>query len=102
QRGARARHVLAGMPHQLRIRGHLGERRSPMLARAMLPLKVRMSTGSDTSGEKVSQALSFQYVSLRRGSRPIVENDSTDAMTTSPLRHAKRGRKLYGIVIGLN
>jgi hypothetical protein len=31
-----------------------------MVARAMLPLKVRMSAGSETSGEKVSVARSFQ------------------------------------------
>src|SRR4051812_260068 len=68
-----------------------------MVAREMLPLKVRISTGSDTSGEKVSQARSFQYVSLRRGSRPLVEKDSTVAMTNLPLEAT--GRWLYGIVI---
>jgi len=46
---------------------------SPMVPRTMDPLKTRMSTGSETSGEKLSLAQSFQNASLRRGSRPAVE-----------------------------
>src|SRR5882757_5875740 len=57
---------------------------SPMVPRTMDPLKTRMSTGSETSGEKLSLAQSFQNASLRRGSRPAVENDSMCAMASTP------------------
>ena len=33
---------------------------SPIAVRVIEPLKLSMSTGSDTSGEKLSQARSFQ------------------------------------------
>src|SRR5882757_1540498 len=58
---------------------------SPIEPRTMEPLKTRMSSGSDTSGEKLSLARSFQNASLRRGSNPTVENDSTCAMYYSPM-----------------
>src|ERR1700731_4669536 len=58
---------------------------SPIEPRTMEPLKARMSSGSDTSGEKLSLARSFQNASLRRGSKPTVENDSTCAMYYSPV-----------------
>src|ERR1700734_2126014 len=57
---------------------------SPIEPRMMEPLKTRMSSGSETSGEKLSLARSFQNASLRRGSRPTVENDSICAISTPP------------------
>jgi hypothetical protein len=48
------------MPHDLGVGVDLGQRQVTDRSRAMLPLKLRMSAGSETSGEKVSQALSFQ------------------------------------------
>src|SRR5260221_2955280 len=59
---------------------------SPMLPRTMDPLKTRMSSGSETSGEKLSLARSFQNASLRRGSSPAVENDSICAMRQLPIQ----------------
>src|ERR1700676_4041027 len=60
---------------------------SPIEPRTIEPLKTRMSSGSDTSGEKLSLARSFQNASLRRGSRPNVENDSRCAMSLLPRLH---------------
>src|SRR5882724_6896649 len=59
---------------------------SPMIPRTMDPLKTRMSSGSETSGEKLSLARSFQNASLRRGSSPAVENDSMCAMRQLPIQ----------------
>src|ERR1700704_4477827 len=57
---------------------------SPIVPRVMEPLNTRISSGSETRGEKLSLAQSFQNASLRRGSRPIVENDSICAMQSPP------------------
>src|SRR5580693_4597990 len=57
---------------------------SPMEPRRMEPLKARISSGSETKGEKLSLAQSFQKASLRRGSRPAVENDSRCAIEFTP------------------
>src|SRR5882724_9405853 len=78
---------------------------SPMEPRTMEPLKARMSSGSETKGEKLSLAQSFQKASLRRGSRPAVENDSRCAIEFTP-QHCLRSTSCvseptlsYGLVI---
>src|ERR1700704_5852399 len=58
---------------------------SPIEPRVMDPLNTRISSGSETSGEKLSLARSFQNASLRRGSSPAVENDSMCAMRQLPI-----------------
>src|SRR3974390_2681280 len=72
---------------------------SPIEPRTIEPLKTRMSSGSETSGEKLSLAQSFQKASLRRGSRPAVENDSRCAIVcTPPTTPAQQLREIFFLV----
>src|SRR5688572_32761267 len=58
---------------------------SPIRPRTSEPAKVLISAGSETIGVKLLQAISFQKLSLRRGSsRPAVENDSSCPILSIP------------------
>ena len=73
------------MPDPLRLREHFRECQFPDVATGYEPAKDLTSSGSETIGVKLLQARSFQKVSLRRGSIPAVENDSSCGMKPPPV-----------------